>query len=174
MKKMLILTIALSLMLLWHPGDSDAQELTRTNIGYLGVDHDDGYGVTLGIGFTIGKGSLLPYARFSADTAIVKEGEVGYSKTVGIEFAWWMFEGINWKLGLLGDPANIDWVQIQGESEEIIIGQALGLIGTYNFAEQYGIAGWVKLKSQWFDESEVYGRRLSAGLAVFGVLGKKS
>ena len=84
MKKLLLATMAVLLLM----GTARADDLF-----YGGINHEGNYGVFFGTGHTVGKVSIMPYARFSFDSTL-QEG-IRIKRAFGAETAIWVFHKPN-------------------------------------------------------------------------------
>ena len=158
MKKILIFVTALAIMLA-VPDSPKADDLI-----YGGINYEGNYGVFLGTGHTVGKVSIMPYARFSFDSKLQEGTRI--KKAIGAETAIWIFHKPNYKFGLLASVFNVDWLDNQERFIGAYISQSAGVIGHYQMSERFGVAGWIKAKAQIFKQDTSYKDNVTFGIAL--------
>ena len=163
MKKMttilaLLFTTALSIT-------TNAQEAQPGNIVYAGANYEGNFGAFVGAGLSMGKVSLMPYTRISADKALT--GDYEFDKSLGIEIAYFVYEYYGWRFGVLANLADMNWLQNQDQEIGIYLGQAAGGIVTKDITDKVGLAAWGRAKAQLFDPESLFKDRFTVGLAVF-------
>lgn len=159
MKKLLAI-----LALVFCVGAATAQEAPSNNIGYLGYNFEGNHGVFVGLGVSVGKVSVYPYTRIGFDQSL--EG-VTFSKSTGIEVAYFAFNGVNWRVGLLANVAEVNWLEAQDQELGVYLSQTGGLIGAYDLTANIGVAGWLKARSQLFETGTAFKDRVTVGSALF-------
>ena len=155
MKKLLLATMAVLLLM----GTARADDLF-----YGGINHEGNYGVFFGTGHTVGKVSIMPYARFSFDSTL-QEG-IRIKRAFGAETAIWVFHKPNLKFGLLASVFNVDWLDNQDRFIGAYISQSAGVIGHYQMSDRFGVAGWIKGKAQIFKQDTSYKDNITFGIAL--------
>ena len=152
----ILLTMALLLM---FSGASKADDLI-----YGGINYEGNYGVFFGTGHTVGKVSIMPYARFSFDSTLQEGTRI--KKAIGAETAIWVFHKPNYRFGLLASVFNVDWLDNQDRFIGAYISQSAGVIGHYQMSDRFGVAGWIKGKAQIFKQDTSYKDNITFGIAL--------
>ena len=152
----ILLTMALLLM---FSGVSKADDLI-----YGGINYEGNYGVFFGTGHTVGKVSIMPYARFSFDSTLQEGTRI--KRAIGAETAIWVFHKPNYKFGLLASVFNVDWLDNQERFIGAYISQSAGVIGHYQMSDRFGVAGWIKGKAQIFKQDTSYKDNITFGIAL--------
>lgn len=162
MKKLFIsLVLAIALMFSIGASDTEASDLL-----YLGFNYEGNYGIFVGTGHSLGKVSIMPYARLSIDSTLTEDTKTRFTHSVGVETAIFLFEKPKYKFGLMASFANVDWVDKQSEPLGTYITQSAGIIGSYRFSEKFSLAGWFKGKTQLFASDTEYPKAFNAGVAA--------
>ena len=156
MKKLLLATMAVLLLM---GGVSKADDLF-----YGGINYEGNYGVFFGTGHTVGKVSIMPYARFSFDSTLQDGTRI--KKALGAETALWIFHKPNYKFGLLASVLNVDWLDRQDEFIGTYVSQSAGFIWLYQVSDRFGVSGWLKAKAQIFKQDTEYKDNVTFGLAL--------
>ena len=155
MKKLLIITIALALLIPYS--------LKADDIAFLGTNYEGNVGIVLGLGHTIGKVSVMPYYRFSVDSTL--QDETRFAKSTGVETTIWLYQSGEWQFGLLASPFNIDWIDNQQETIGAYLSGGAGFYARW-WGGKYGLAFWGKLKTD-YRTSTSYNDLKSFGIVAF-------
>lgn len=165
MKKTLTVLIAVLLLGCFYPNCGMAQ---GNNIVYAGCNYEGNYGAFVGAGLSLGKVSLMPYTRISAEKALT--GTYEFDKSLGVEVAYFVYDYAGWRFGLLANLTDVNWLQNQDQEVGVYVGQAAGGIITKDLTSTVGLAAWGRAKAQLFDPESLFKDRFTVGLAVFGKL----
>lgn len=124
-KRIVPLLIALMLLMALplSSGFGQDTEPEQKSFAYFGADYGtkdgDGFGLKFGLGFTLGRVTVLPLARISlVDTSTATNG-ILYEKSVGVEVIYWAYEKDLWKFGLIAQPVDVTWL----EEQDLDLGQ---------------------------------------------------
>lgn len=113
--------VLLALTLILTPLTGQAQEppLQQKSFAYLGADYGtqegDGIGIKFGLGFTLGKVTVLPLGRISFVDSSTATNGILYEKSIGVEVIYWAYEKDLWKFGLIAQPIDVNWLEEQDQ-----------------------------------------------------------
>ena len=145
-----------------------AQETEKTNFCYVAYDQSGTYGISYGLGFTLGKVSIVPNTRYALGSDLATGG-LNYEKSASVEIIYWpaFLTGANWKIGIVAAPIQVDWLEVQDNDLGAYLTQAGGVAGTYSFG-RVAVLGALKGTSQLLATDTAFKDRLRfiAGLSV--------
>lgn len=155
-----ILCIATLLFCMSFAGSAMTQDKSKsTTHTFAGFNYQGDVGFLFGTGQTVGRVTIVPFARFSIDSTLTDE--LRFKKTFGAETIIWMLRAKQIKLGLIASVFTLDWLDNQEESIGTYITQSAGLSLHWQIVDGFALNVAAKGKAQLFQRKTSYRDRFA-------------